>query len=276
MPLIILSGLPCSGKSDLSGKLVEYFNQEKRSVILVSDEQKFNELKRNALYSSSSSEKQLRSWLKSEAERYLNNDTLVIIDAPNYIKGYRYELYCLSKERKTTHCVIECAAPKKFMWKRNQDKDQSLDRYSEEIFDLLFQRYEQPDSRNRWDSPLFVINYQDEIPFDHIEDALFKRKAPKPNLSTQTVPLNSSDFMYVLDNKTQSVIKLIITSIQNGKLTNIKVPGSKEEVHLAKSLSHGQLTRLRRQFINYIKMHSDTNIHQIETLFVQYINKSNV
>lgn len=54
-------------------------------------------------------------------------------------------------------------------------------------FDALVLRFEAPDSRNRWDSPLFTILKDDTLPFEDISDALFKRKAPPPNQSTQSV-----------------------------------------------------------------------------------------
>lgn len=54
-------------------------------------------------------------------------------------------------------------------------------------FDALVLRFEAPDSRNRWDSPLFTILKDDTLPFEEISDAVFKRKAPPPNQSTQSV-----------------------------------------------------------------------------------------
>lgn len=54
-------------------------------------------------------------------------------------------------------------------------------------FDALVLRFEAPDSRNRWDSPLFTILKDDVLPCEAISDALFKRKAPPPNQSTQSV-----------------------------------------------------------------------------------------
>lgn len=54
-------------------------------------------------------------------------------------------------------------------------------------FDGLVMRYEPPDSRNRWDSPLFTVLKDDELNVVAIEESLFQRKPPPPNLSTQNV-----------------------------------------------------------------------------------------
>lgn len=50
-------------------------------------------------------------------------------------------------------------------------------------------RYETPDNRNRWDSPLFAVTPDDILPLDDIYAALFKVKTPKPNMSTQCVSI---------------------------------------------------------------------------------------
>lgn len=53
----------------------------------------------------------------------------------------------------------------------------------------LMMRFEEPNSNQRWDSPLFVIHPEDELPYDQISDALFNRKPPPPNMATQNVIL---------------------------------------------------------------------------------------
>ena len=47
--------------------------------------------------------------------------------------------------------------------------------------------FEEPNSNQRWDSPLIVVHPQDELPYDQISDALFNRKPPPPNMATQNV-----------------------------------------------------------------------------------------
>jgi hypothetical protein len=55
-------------------------------------------------------------------------------------------------------------------------------------FEELVTRYEEPDGRNRWDSPLFTVIYDDiSVPQVDLWDAVVLRKPPPPNLSTVTV-----------------------------------------------------------------------------------------
>lgn len=48
-------------------------------------------------------------------------------------------------------------------------------------------RYEEPNGSSRWDSPLFVIQKDDTLPYEAIADTLLKRKPPPQNASTLPV-----------------------------------------------------------------------------------------
>jgi len=57
-------------------------------------------------YTDNFREKNTRSSIKAAVERFLTRDVVVICDSLNYIKGYRYELYCIARALRTTHCVV--------------------------------------------------------------------------------------------------------------------------------------------------------------------------
>lgn len=79
----------------------------------------------------------------------------------------------------------------------SSDSDNSLVSYTREIFDALLLRYEEPIANNRWDSPLFTLLPESQIPLDDVYSALYERKPPPPNLATQNVShkLNASNEM---------------------------------------------------------------------------------
>jgi protein KTI12 len=54
----------------------------------------------------SEKEKELRGNLKSEVQKLISKENLLILDSLNYIKGFRYELYCVSKLCQTPQCII--------------------------------------------------------------------------------------------------------------------------------------------------------------------------
>ncbi|XP_076156089.1 protein KTI12 homolog [Alosa pseudoharengus] len=273
MPLIIMCGYPCSGKSKRAEELRQYFTQHTdRKVHIIDDDILGTE--KNLIYADSQNEKNLRGALKAEVERKVTRDDIVILDSLNYIKGYRYELFCLIKHTQTPHCLVYCltSADGSSDWNKSRE---SSDQYTQEILDALVLRFEAPDSRNRWDSPLFTIQKEDTLPFEAISDAIFKRKAPPPNQSTQSQPLSSTNFLYELDKVTQEVLMAILDSQKTsvpGDL--IAIPGATEKIELTRNVNMAELRKLRRQFISYTKMHPTENIGKIANMFVQYLNKS--
>lgn len=50
-------------------------------------------------------------------------------------------------------------------------------------------RYEYPEGKNRWDSPLFSVQLHDNLNFQEISENLFQKNKPKPNKSTQNVSI---------------------------------------------------------------------------------------
>ncbi|XP_017566623.1 protein KTI12 homolog isoform X1 [Pygocentrus nattereri] len=273
MPLILMCGYPCSGKSRRAHELRDHFTENTdRKVHTVGDEEL--EVDRNSVYADSQSEKNLRGALRSEVERKLNKEDIVILDSLNYIKGYRYELFCLIKHAQTPHCLVYCLTSADLSSEWNKERKEGC-QYSQEILDALILRFEAPDSRNRWDSPLFTIQKDDALPFEAISDAIFKRKAPPPNQSTQSQPLSSTNFLYELDKVTQDILMAVLDSQKTSVPGDfIAIPGATERIELTRSLNMAELRKLRRQFISYTKMHPTENIGQIANMFVQYLNKS--
>jgi len=105
MPLIIIVGGPCSGKTTLATKIKEFIVTEKKKEVILINEEYFS-LNKEEFYKESSTEKMLRAKMKSEVEKNLDDNTVVILDSLNYIKGYRYELFCLVRNFKTRHCIV--------------------------------------------------------------------------------------------------------------------------------------------------------------------------
>ena len=186
--------------------------------------------------------------------------------------GYRYELYCLSKEHRTTHCVVELVMDRNCVVERNEQRPEK-DRYEGDVLQKLMDRYEAPDSRNRWDSPLVPVVH-DDIPMLQIESVLFDRTPPPPNLSTQSQPVTSSDYLTRLDGRSREVVQLILKALDTGSLTGIVIPEMKSSVSLARPVTSIELNKLRRQFMNYNKAHPATSDQQIIGNFVQFIQSN--
>ena len=124
MPLVLLCGLPGSGKTRRAQELIEYLQSHfpAAPIHLVTEELTTS---KDKCYTDSVQEKTVRARLKSDIERYLTPECVVVVDSLNYIKGYRYELYCVSKHLLTTHCVVLCDTPRETVKQWNSARDQT-------------------------------------------------------------------------------------------------------------------------------------------------------
>ena len=59
-----------------------------------------------AVYHTAKAEKDARAEEYSAVKRVLSRDDIVIADGLNYIKGFRYQLYCEAKALQTPSCVV--------------------------------------------------------------------------------------------------------------------------------------------------------------------------
>ncbi|KIV83339.1 hypothetical protein PV11_05372 [Exophiala sideris] len=130
MPLIIITGLPCSGKThraqQIAADLKAYISADpassKRTVQIINShhassdsphdlsKDKTPESLRDQIYNSAAQEKNARAAEFSAIKRAVSKDNIVIADGLNYIKGYRYQLWCEAKAAGTRCCVVHVAA----------------------------------------------------------------------------------------------------------------------------------------------------------------------
>ena len=59
-----------------------------------------------SVYRTAKAEKDARAEEYSAVKRLLSRDDIVIADGLNYIKGFRYQLYCEAKALQTPSCVV--------------------------------------------------------------------------------------------------------------------------------------------------------------------------
>lgn len=155
MPLIILTGLPCVGKTTFANELSSYLSTHCSSKIILINEESLG-ISKSQGYSSETNEKKTRGALRSAVDHALTPETYVILDSLNYIKGYRYEIYCISRTQRTPHCVVQIHTDDTTAGQWNHQRTPE-DAYSEEILVELRRRYEAPIAKNRWDTPLFHV-----------------------------------------------------------------------------------------------------------------------
>lgn len=308
MPLILFTGYPCSGKTTIANELIsilkekllkdETLSKKNYNVIYHSDQSLGI---RHSDYISSKDEKKLRSEIISAVKRDLSKNNIVIVDSLNYIKGFRYQLHCEVKNTATTYCLIQTMCPIETIHKWNHNDNHSP--WDPELLTQLIQRYEEPNSQSRWDSPLFpILTTQDTIK-DQIDDiftAIFQtssknsrdplsKSLQSPNSATTLKPASQSNFIQVLDSETSIVVKKLmdhvkmLQSIGNSlSLTRVIVSEGITDINdencsyvdlPASGVTLSQLQRLKRQFVNLNKLR-DMEKSRIVPLFANYLNKN--
>ncbi|KAJ3518041.1 hypothetical protein NM208_g14619 [Fusarium decemcellulare] len=199
-PLVIVSGLPTSGKSTRAKQLHDYLAKRivdtKYRLHLVSDEslsisRAVYDLSPDKLpahtRSANASEKDARAALYGAVKRVLSDKDIVILDGLNYIKGWRYQLHCEAKAVRTPSCILQigCSIDRakqvnEERLRRREAGDKTIDTtdaapsdttdvhddvaepYEPSNWDNLVFRYEEPNPMTRWDSPLFTLIWEDD------------------------------------------------------------------------------------------------------------------
>jgi protein KTI12 len=112
--LVLISGYPSSGKTARANQLRDFFEAKitsetadarvgKLKVHLINDQTLGVS---RTVYHTAKAEKDARAEEYSAVKRVLSRDDIVIADGLNYIKGFRYQLYCEAKAVQTPNCVV--------------------------------------------------------------------------------------------------------------------------------------------------------------------------
>ncbi|ESZ99002.1 hypothetical protein SBOR_0660 [Sclerotinia borealis F-4128] len=324
MPLIILTGYPTSGKTYRATQLREYLlakisaspstsPSSSLRVHLISDHtlaiprEVYNlESKSANERSNNASEKDARASIYAAVKRVLSNKDVVILDGGNYIKGWRYQLFCEAKAVRTGCCVMHVGVPtdkaKEVNEARLEQKNTShLEQvkggeeikeekkaYEKDNWENLVFRYEEPNAMVRWDSPLFTVVWEDEnVPGDAIWDAIIgddsegKRKIVRPNAATVAKVHSSEGFLYELDKTTQTVLNRILEWSKDhpgegGGEVSVGEDSRGEELTVelpGNPVGLPGLQRVRRQFISLQRTNA-VPVERIRETFVRYLNDS--
>ncbi|KAK2737956.1 hypothetical protein FQN57_007310 [Myotisia sp. PD_48] len=117
--LIVLTGYPCSGLTYRAQQLATFLDDLQSTSLPASSKSRYkihivtshDKAHPRTVYDTARSEKQARAVVYGRVKRLLGRDSIVIIDGMNYIKGWRYQLWCESKEARTTACVVHVGTP---------------------------------------------------------------------------------------------------------------------------------------------------------------------
>ncbi|KAL9933099.1 hypothetical protein V8E36_007817 [Tilletia maclaganii] len=176
MALVIISGLPCAGRSSVAQSLTAEFEsrlasssssaststsssqpQLPKRILTVSDDTVHTT---RSAYSAQVLEKPARASYLSAVARALARDVIVLADggAGLNIKGFRYQLWCAAREQGVRCLTLHVYASPEECKKRNATRRASGEEsYDEETIEDMLKRFEEPNAMTRWDSPLFLV-----------------------------------------------------------------------------------------------------------------------
>lgn len=254
MALIILSGIPGSGKTLLANNLKKILDESGQKCVITSEPSV-----EDGAFSASKLETQARSDYKASIRRSLAPGTIVIADGMNFIKGFRYELFCLARQEHLRFCCAYCEVDP------NIARERSRSRYPEKNLEDLIGRMEKPSEKNKFDKPLFIVTDANDQETLHniVACVLSKNSQLAPKKATAKVMGSSA----TLNDKIDHVINDFCTQfleVQNQIPlgSNMNICGA--DLILKKKLNAGQLKRARREFADRAKTITDTsNIAQL-------------
>ncbi|KAI5928739.1 chromatin associated protein KTI12 [Camillea tinctor] len=330
MPLIIVTGFPTSGKTTRAKQLHEYLTSRIQSTTpegatpkyrlhLISDQtlsisRSVYDLSVLPAHtrSANASEKDARASLYGAVKRVLSDKDIVILDGLNYIKGWRYQLFCEAKAVRTPSCILQIGCSKERARevnearlsreaggdadaRKNGDDAAAVEgAYEPANWENLVFRYEEPNPMTRWDSPLFTLIWEDgeqqtKQVFDSLWDVVAGdlRKVVKPNQATvQRSRDAGGDYLYVLERETQEIVKRILNQQSDDGGDEIKIPheggdGGEDlvvELPAGKKIGLPQLQRLRRAYVGLnrggigLENVGNMGAGRIRESFVGYLN----
>ncbi|CAN1152830.1 Protein KTI12 homolog [Linum perenne] len=297
MALVVICGQPCSGKSTVATSLAEALKEsDTKFSVRIIDEASFH-LDRNQNYVNMPAEKNLRGVLRSEVDRSVSKDSIIIVDSLNSIKGYRYELWCLARATGIRYCVVFCDVEGNQcqQWNKGR-KEKGEAAYDDAIFDDLARRFERPDSRNRWDSPLLelhpssdgieksspaivdAVSYLTKVVDSKTRDV----RVLQPTIATQSTKFSEANSLYELDKATQEVISVIVeaqSQALGGPMNGISIGQDLPTLNVSKSVGLPELRRLRRTFMKLTGQTSlsgrppPSDAESAKRMFVDYLNR---
>ncbi|CAN7058327.1 unnamed protein product [Brassica oleracea var. botrytis] len=294
MAQVVICGQPCSGKSIAAITLAESLKKSdtKQSVRII-DEASFH-LDRNQNYANMPSEKNLRGKLRSDVDRSVSRGDIVIVDSLNSIKGYRYELWCIARAAGIRYCVVYCDVDEAGCREWNKERsDRGEASYVDCVFEDLVRRFERPERRNRWDSPLFELYpSQDGIEKSSLvilEAVTYLTKTVdsktqvarvlQPSIATQSARFSEANSLYELDRATQEVINAVVEQQGlGGAISRVTLGNELPPIEICRPVGLPELRRLRRTFVKLMGQASlsgpplPTDADSAKRRFVDYLN----
>ncbi|GAA6029020.1 hypothetical protein JCM8097_001555 [Rhodosporidiobolus ruineniae] len=302
MAMITLAGYPASGKTTRAQELLAYLDRRlqdpstppqfaRLKPVLINDE---SIGLAKSVYDDARVEKPARASLFSAVQRSLGKDTIVVVDAMNYIKGSRYQMYCAAREVQSRTCTLFIATPppKCKDWNATRTGDSV---YAETTLDNLICRFEEPNGAARWDAPLITVACDDPAltarpegaeegvlgseAAERIWQAITEGEVKPANVAVAPIVTSSTSYLTLLESTTSLLIRTLLSQQSLSPLmgtTTLLLPTSPRETRVQlevnKPVTMPQLQRLKRQFTTLnARAGREFGQEAIASMFAEYV-----
>lgn len=203
----------------------------------------------------------------------------------------RYELWCLARAAGTKYCVVHCDIPLQTSAKWNAAREPA-NAYTQAVFDDLASRFERPDSRNRWDKPLYTINTAAEDHASQVQDIVVSmtttgtaanQREPSsnsnlvPTSATSNPALSATNLLHEVDKATQEVIAAVNdaqSAAAGGSAGQVTLGPGIHPLVLQELVSMPELRRHKRAFLKLATQISNNRVqsaHDAKRMFADYL-----
>lgn len=291
MALVLLCGYPASGKSTAATHLQATLQSHGHdSTIICDGDDQIHHAPHHStpplppralLYRDSATEKQTRARLRGAIERSLNGSRIVIVDSLNYIKGFRYEMFCIAKTTASKYCVAYCEQDAAECAQRDAKRaEEGEDGYGEALCAALIARFEEPMERCKWDSPLFRIDVFQEgwtKRIDALRDFVTgSGNKLVPSMATRLPSKVGANALGLVDRVTRQVESEVVEAIQGGARVGDKITVSQttKVVRLERKPKVTEVRAVRRSYLNLVRMQptQPSSEPALKEEYVDYLN----
>ncbi|KAI3714309.1 hypothetical protein L1987_72906 [Smallanthus sonchifolius] len=208
-----------------------------------------------------------------------------------------YELWCLARAAGIRHCVLFCDVEETHCrdW-NNKRREKDGISYNDGIFEDLVRRFERPDRRNRWDSPLFELwpfkegvdksspAIMDLVSYitKKVDSKTRDVKILQPTIATQSARFSEANSLYEMDRATQEVTSAIVEAqslAMGGPVTGLSISHNLPTINISRSVGLPELRRLRKTFIKLTGQSSLSGLpppvdaDSAKRMFIDYLNQ---
>jgi O-phosphoseryl-tRNA(Sec) kinase len=196
--LLVLCGLPASGKTTLARALLEQSTRLMDTRLVCTDQWRDAEY-----YAEFAPEKEnkVRELALARTKEYLASGASVIHDDSNYYASMRHELHEAAVEAACRFGIVHITTPLKVALEWNLHREGSVPKY---VIERISERFDAPGKKYAWDAATWNYNPTEDILERAVKDILHELEGLAPVARLQTSPLVTP--MEEIDSRSRRVV----------------------------------------------------------------------